>query len=378
MGNGEENERAEIRPSQLSRARESLGLSIAEAARRLNIDERILRFWEEGTTHPDAEELYEIAVAYRRPIVFFFEEITEEPMPLDLRSGPGIVSGVISGRIRECLRQFETYCEFQWELEVVLDEVTTVDIESATLNDDPEFTASKARQRIGYPGGRRNSFPKLRQILNEHGVKVFGLPLPEEMDGAALWHKRYGPAILVNLHGAPQRGLFTLAHEYVHLMLLSHEKIEIPVLCNLSDEIRIERFCNRLAAAFLVPKDEFKTYLLEKGLKHSDFYNLDVLLNIAHDFKISRHVIAIRLGEIGEAAPDFYTEIKNQLQELKPRYARRKKEWKRKKENILGNYYTKLALEAFKSGCLTTASLSRHMDLRLGQVEELLKSRRTG
>ncbi len=374
MAMSEENEKVQIKASQLLHARESIGLSLEEAARRLNVDEQTLHSWEEEATYPDSEKLYELAIAYRRPIAYFFEETVEERMPLDLRGGIGIIPGVISSMIREGLRQFEIYCEFQWELEMILDKAISVDIDSAKLDDDPESLSSRVRQRIGYPGGRRNSFPRLRRILNEHGIKVFGLSLPQEIDGAALWHTKYGPAILVNLSVAPQRRFFTLAHEYAHLMLMAHEKKQTSVLCNLSDEDKIEHFCNRIAAALLVPRDEFKTYLRDKGLRQSDFFDIDVLTNVAHDFKVSRHVIAIRLEETKEADQGFYWKIKDQLQELRPRFYGRKKEWKRKKEDVFGNHYTKLALEAFKSDRLTRASLSRHMDLRLSQVEGLLKS----
>ncbi len=93
--------KAQIKPSQLVRAREAIGLSKAEAARRLNIEELTLSAWEEGRAFPDAEELYEITVAYRRPLAFFFEETLEERMPLDLRVGKGIIPGYISGKIKE-------------------------------------------------------------------------------------------------------------------------------------------------------------------------------------------------------------------------------------------------------------------------------------
>jgi Zn-dependent peptidase ImmA (M78 family)/DNA-binding XRE family transcriptional regulator len=369
----EENEMAPIKSSKLLRARESIGLSLEEAARRLNLDKQTLHSWEEGVAYPDSEQLYEIATTYRRPIAYFFEEAVEERMPLDLRGGAGVVPGVITSTIREGLRQFEIYCELQWELETVLDKTISIDIESATLNEDPESLARRVRQRIAYPAGRRNS-SRLRRILNERGIKVFGLSLPQEIDGAALWHTKYGPAILVNLSTVLQRRFFTLVHEYAHLMLMAHGRKQDTILCNLDDEGEIEHFCNRLAAAFLVPKDELKTYLLDKGLKRNDFFNIDVLTDISHDFKVSRHVIAIRLEETKEVDKGFYWKIKDQFQEVRPQFLRRKKEWKRKKEDVFGNHYTKLALEALRNGRLTRASLSRYMDLRLVQAEGLIKS----
>ncbi len=365
--------KVKIIASQLTRARNTVGLSSPEAASRLNVTETVLSSWEMGREFPDAEELYEIATIYRRPIAYFYEETKEEKTPLDLRKGKGI-PGSINTKIKEGLRQFEQYCELQWELEEVMNKKRTVDIGSATLEDDVEILANTERERLNYIGGCKNSFKLLRRRFNEHGIKVFGLSLPEELDGASLWHKTYGPAILINLTFSQPRAFFTLAHEYSHLMLLVKDNNEVSVLCDLNDELKIEHFCNRSASAFLVPFIEFKTYLRDKQLKSADYYNVNLLTNIAHDFKVSRHVIAIRLEEIKEVEKGFYWRIKDQLKEVKPPYTRRGKEWKRKKEKIFGDYYTNLALEAYKVGNLTYSSLSKHMDLRLGQLGELLKA----
>lgn len=368
------NERAQIINSQLIKARESIGLSRKEAANRLNVDEVTLDSWEKGANYPDAETLYDIAVTYKRPVAYFFEVTLDEPAPIDLRVGPGISPGIMSYKMGEAIRQFEAYCESQWELEVILGKIVSVDIGSASLDDNVEVLSAKIKQKIGYPGGHRNSFARLRQILNKHGIKVFGLLIAEEIDGAAWWHGEYGPSILINLRAAIQRRLFTLAHEYSHLMLLSQENMEVPILCNLNDQHKIERFCSQFAASFLIPSDEFKTYLLDNNLNKPDFYNFDILWQIASYFKVSRDVIAIRLEEMRKVPQGFYQEAKKQWPELPQYYHGRKKEWKRKKEDFLGNYYTKLALEAFNSGRLTSAALARHMDLRHTQLTELLKS----
>jgi Zn-dependent peptidase ImmA (M78 family) len=157
-------------------------------------------------------------------------------------------------------------------------------------------------------------------------------------------------------------------------MLFAKDKAESSVLCDLNDELKVERFCNRFASAFLIPIQEFKTYLHERYLNVANFYDINVLSDIAHDFKVSRHVVAIRLEELGVVDKGFYWKIKDQLKEVKPPFTRRGKEWKRKKEKIFGEYYTNLALDAYKLGNLTNASLSKHMDLRLSQLGELLKA----
>ncbi|WP_256209437.1 ImmA/IrrE family metallo-endopeptidase [Pseudidiomarina donghaiensis] len=98
----------------------------------------------------------------------------------------------------------------------------------------------------------------------------------------------HAPVIFINATDTPQAQIFTLLHEFVHLLInesgvsdLSHR-----------NENRIEKFCNRVAAEFLVPTDEFVSLW---DVQHEDWrVNLPQLES---HFHVSQWVIARRALE---------------------------------------------------------------------------------
>lgn len=67
------NQLIKIEPSILIWARESLGLSIAEVASKLDKDKETVRQWEIGKTTPTLAQLEKLAYTiYKRPLAVFF------------------------------------------------------------------------------------------------------------------------------------------------------------------------------------------------------------------------------------------------------------------------------------------------------------------
>ena len=81
---------------QLRRARESLALSIEDAAGRLSVGERELTAWEEGRARPSVSELQRLAEFYGRSMDFFVKDVpglTAEIVVHLRAKGEGRISG---------------------------------------------------------------------------------------------------------------------------------------------------------------------------------------------------------------------------------------------------------------------------------------------
>src|SRR5262245_3579817 len=90
-----------INPALVVWAREALGLSSSEAAKRLKVPEARLETWERGEERPSLPQLRRVAALYRRPLAFFYlpqPPASKPTSPPDFRrreaaeakSGPGL------------------------------------------------------------------------------------------------------------------------------------------------------------------------------------------------------------------------------------------------------------------------------------------------
>ena len=107
------------------------------------------------------------------------------------------------------------------------------------------------------------------------------------------------PFIFVNSKDAKQAQLFTLAHEFAHILLGYSAGIGSNEEMQLSAK---EDYCDKLAATFLAPERLF----VEKWKDSRE--NIDSLVRF---FKVSRFVIARRAKELGLMQNDQYWSLIN-------------------------------------------------------------------
>lgn len=114
-----------------------------------------------------------------------------------------------------------------------------------------------------------------------------------EFQGFALVD-RYAPLVFVNAADFKTAQMFTLAHELAHLF------VGAPGLSSLGDQLprhETERFCNAVAAEFLVPAGEMIDHWLSAA--HVD----EALEAVARSFKVSVLVAARRAVHLGLIQP---------------------------------------------------------------------------
>ena len=139
----------------------------------------------------------------------------------------------------------------------------------------------------------------------------------KEFRGFALFDE-YAPLVFVNGSDVPAAQMFTLAHEVVHIWI--GESAVFNLEKTYSDEIRIETFCNNVAAEVLVPMEDLKTSWDERVSAASEIERL------SRKFKVSRIVIARRAKDAGFVPRDFFNHFYNS-------------EVKTAKKATGGNYY---------------------------------------
>ncbi len=128
----------------------------------------------------------------------------------------------------------------------------------------------------------------------------------------------YAPFVFLNNNDAISGKIFTLIHEIVHILLGKSASFDLQQLQPADSEV--EKYCNAVAAEFLVPHVRLAKALEETGVN----YEL-----LARTFKVSQIVVARRLLDLGAISkPDFFAFYDNHI----------KREF-RQKEATGGNFY---------------------------------------
>lgn len=123
---------------------------------------------------------------------------------------------------------------------------------------------------------------------------------PEEFQGFALFDE-YAPLVFVNAADFKAAQIFTLAHELAHLLIGESGLSGFSELK--PGEHRVERFCDEVAAEFLVPQQELISFWA-KAQSMDDPYQA-----IARHFKVSAIVAARRAVDIGLADSSAFARV---------------------------------------------------------------------
>lgn len=275
--------RAAVKPELLRWARERAGRRPEDFKGNL----KKVPEWEEGKAQPTVKQLEDFARATHVPFGYFFlPEPPEERIPIpDLRTvrneeishpSPDLLDTLHAMQRRQAwLRENLMECEAE-PLEFV---------RSARLSDDPDAVGREMRRVTGLGDGWaaavrtwKEAVSELRRAIERMGVMavingVVGNNTHrklnvEEFRGFALCDE-YAPLVFVNGADAKSAQMFTLAHELAHIWLGESALTDAGLTTQPSQ--RIESWCDRAAAEFLVPARDLKSIWREVRYDKSPF-----------------------------------------------------------------------------------------------------------
>jgi len=300
------------------------------ACERSRIDqfELVVRFpqleeWERGEKQPTLKQLETFAKATHTPIGYFFlPEPPVERIPIqDFRT-------VREGSSRPSADLLDTIYAMQRRQDWLREERREGEGEplgfvgSARLADEPEAAGREMRRFIGLDDGWASEVKswteavgELRRRIERLGViavinGVVGNNTSRKLDvqefrGFALTDP-YAPLIFVNGADAKSAQMFTLAHELAHVWLGREGEGISGFEGIFPGNQRVEKFCDRAAAEFLVPAAELKRAW--PAVKQER----DVFERLARQFKVSPIVAGRRAMDLRLIGRDaffrFYSE----------------------------------------------------------------------
>jgi len=366
-----------VDPELLRWARESAGLTEAQAAKKVGLKAPRYPAWE-AAGRPTPRQLERLADAVKRPVVAFFlpERPREPEAPADFRIAPGAPRPELSTALRFVIRRARRIVRLHEELG---GEARPAPL-TLTRREPVAVGAGRAREILGVSPEEQASWGSAAVALEQWRARLEGLGvlvLQFNMTGetASGFSLSNGfPAIVLNKSDHESRRCFTLFHEWAHLLLGE------PGLCNV-DEGRVEAqdegveaFCNTFAAEVLVPL----TALRESGLPEALAATRGLTIAEAvregqARFGVSRWVILIRLlvaHVINRAAFEQTARAWNAEAVPRKRRGGRSRPHRQALQN-LGLPYVSRVMAAREAGELTDAGATDYLGLKLRWFPEL-------
>ena len=310
-------------------AREFYNMSEEEAARSIGVSGEKYSAWESGAEFPTYAKLKKISDVFRKPsAVFFFSEPPDiPPIKGDLRTLPDTV---VDGFSKNVMVQLEKAKAYQLNLLELYETSNCIFTNRTIIPTETKQLCNYLRNIMGFPinaqKGRKNTkvvFEIYREKLYELGIYVFKDSFKDNNVSGLCINDDLFPVILINNSMSFARQIFTLFHEFYHLV------------SNTSGaEIIRDDYYKYLDNEFLVPTDDFKFELSKKEIDDHRIAELATL------YSVSKEAIMYKLWTLKIITPKEYESLKETFYGD----AIRNQKKKNGESSSGGNYYfTKLA-----------------------------------
>jgi Zn-dependent peptidase ImmA (M78 family)/transcriptional regulator with XRE-family HTH domain len=351
----------EVSGSVLEWARAIRGITTVEAANRLGITEGELRRLESGPQRLPGSFLRRISdeygVAYGA--LFMPEPLPAPPKPKQYRTFMGLrpalseATHVVLETVNEAIDDLTEIRDSAPDL------IPTHTLPTIARSGDVEELAARERARLGV--NIKNQFAQSeaaardawRSAVEASGVFVYFEKMPRtDCLGFSILDARRIPVICVNDSAdisSPSK-LFTILHEHCHLLL------RLPGISDQEMGNAVEKFCNRFAAAVLVPRERLRQ-VMPGGGPHQDWSDSELQM-VANKFKVTMSVLALRLEHTGLAGPGFYARkvalwnAQGRLSHLSVRDDKPFTSFPDRVLRRLGHHHTSTVLKALRSGAI--------------------------
>lgn len=313
---------AGIQPSILRWARETVGLSVPDVARKLKRPIVEIEAWETGAETPTYPQLEKLAYSiYKRPLaIFFLPAPPDETAPKrEFRTLPEADMNSLASDTRLQIREAHAY---QLALNEIFEgrnpaQALIWKVLRLTRERPIEDQAREIRKVLGIDIEQQArwssddvALKQWREAVEDVGVFVFKNAFKQkDISGFCLTHDQF-PIIYLNNSTTKTRQIFSLLHELAHLLfhvngLSKFDTGYIDALAGKSQAT--ERFCNAIAAEVLIPADDFAQH--SAGLPRDvESLSDEHFAGLAARYGVSREAVLRRLLDQGRVPQALYDE----------------------------------------------------------------------
>lgn len=303
---------------------DSSGWSNDEIAKRLNISTENIQKIITGEKKPTFRQLQELSTIFKRPIAAFLlsKPLVEKPKPKDYRMLPDKTNKFDKKTIL-VMRKTRRLQDLSKELSRNIQYETKSKLEKVKISDNPEQIALNFRERFSLTEDKQRKFKTsyelfnyLRDVFEDLNVFIFQFSMPVEDARGFVFVDESPNVIVVNTKDNIEARLFSLMHEFAHI-LLGESVIDLPDATHTYKD-DIERWCNEFSSAFLLPKDlakaafeSYKTNLTQK----------ETLKTLSNRYKVSKAMLLLNMLKLKYIEKTDYDAIlaRFKKEEIKPK-----------------------------------------------------------
>jgi Zn-dependent peptidase ImmA (M78 family)/DNA-binding XRE family transcriptional regulator len=374
-----------VTPALLKWSRERAGLNVETAAQQAHVHPTTLEEWESGHEVPTIAQARKLGEVYKRPLAFFF--LPEPPRGFDpqreFRRFPGVTLENESPELRNALRAALYQRQAALEIYEQLSERPPQLSATANPDENPEEVGRRIRALLNINWQMQLDWPSANAALNgwRSAIEALGVLVFQssdvslsEMRGTSIPRSPL-PVILVNGSDAPHGRIFTMLHEFAHILLANggHETGSIASRPKPEDQL-LERVSNRFASAALLPREEF----LREVAQYRDAVggDDDSLRRLANRVKASPEAILRRLVSLRRTTGSLYRIKRNRWQNqtwYAPGASGGGPPIEVRVIASKGRPFVSLVLDAYRRGIVSSADLPDYLGIQLKYVDRVAR-----
>lgn len=337
----------------LRECRERLGITQGSLAERAEVGISSISEFENGKREPTLSQLKKLAGALSTDVAQFLSE--DEPA----------ISAVRWRERPENAEAFEarflTLCRQYRDLERWADEEESVQLRRAErFPSSRAEVAALARQVQGEMQlGDRPGLVLRRRLEDDYGLKMFNLRIEPSGTAACTADPEFGLAVLLNALNSPARRAFDLAHELFHLLTWNVTD------ANVANETE-ESLADYFAATLLLPEGALRE-ALDRRIKVNKLSIANVC-ELARDFCVSIDALIWRMHNLYGWSDAAETRAKIDRARVLARHYSATVPDAQEDTSELPERYRTLAIQALRSGEISTGRFAEYMGLRRWQA----------
>lgn len=280
-----------ISPDRLHKLRSNSGLTQPELAKRMGIDTSTISRWEKGIREPSLEQ----CISLSRSLGITLDYLLNAELNVNFQfrskktSSPVEKSAITSALVDAEMQIY--YLDSAYKMAEKLP--SPFNLKYDFYQQQLPTIAEQLRNILKL--NQRITFEEFKQALSEVNIHVFEWALPLDVSGFS-YRDSYSVVFINRLH-SKERKLFTLAHEFAHLLFhLGRENKQTVVSLISSSRDPVEKEAYAFASELLMPSDMLDKIIEEGG---KNLKRIEVLDHISHYFNVSREALFYRLVEKG-------------------------------------------------------------------------------